>query len=83
LPFFYLIIGMKDPEDRKDENSAGNFVKYTSIGFQMLATIGLFAFIGHKLDEKQQNQKPILTAILSLLGVILSLYQVIKQLNKK
>lgn len=74
---------MKELKEDKKERSASSFVKYSSIGFQMLATIGLFTFIGHKLDKHQQNNKPILTAIFSLLGVVISLYQVIKQLNKK
>ncbi|MET3113425.1 F0F1-type ATP synthase assembly protein I [Pedobacter sp. CG_S7] len=74
---------MKDPNANKEENTSSSMVKYSGMGFQMLATIGLFAFIGHKIDQHQQNKKPIFTAIFSLLGVILSLYQVIKQLNKK
>ena len=71
---------MIDPKERK--KSLGNFAKYSAISFQMLATIGLFAFGGYKLDEYMQNKTPLLTAILSLLGVILSLYQVVRQLNK-
>lgn len=67
-------------EDKKFRNT---FLKYSSVGFQMLATIGLLTFGGYKLDEYQQNEKPIFTAIFGLLGVIISLYQVVKQLNKK
>jgi F0F1-type ATP synthase assembly protein I len=67
-------------DKKKDVN---NFAKYSSISFQMLATIGLFAFIGYKLDEYQHTKAPIFTAIFSLIGVIISLYQVVKQLNKK
>ncbi len=74
---------MKLPPDPEPENEASSFVKYSSIGFQMLATIGLFAFVGYKIDEHQNNSKPIITAILSLIGVVISLYQVVKQLNKK
>jgi F0F1-type ATP synthase assembly protein I len=60
-----------------------NFAKYSSISFQMLATIGVFAFIGYKLDAYKHTKTPIFTAIFSLIGVVISLYQVIKQLNKK
>jgi hypothetical protein len=74
---------MKEVRKDKEESPANSFVKYSSIGFQMLATIGLFAFIGYKIDEYQHNEKPIVTAILSLVGVLISLYQVVKQLNKK
>lgn len=74
---------MKETPKNKEENTTGSFVKYSGIGFQMLATIGLFAFIGYKIDDYQGNAKPIVTAILSLVGVLISLYQVVKQLNKK
>lgn len=74
---------MEDQKENREERPANSFVKYSSIGFQMLATIGVFAFIGYKIDEHQQNDKPLITAILSLIGVIVSLYQVVRQLNKK
>lgn len=66
----------------KDKKSA-NFVKYTGMGFQMLATIGIFAFAGYKIDQYRSTDKMIFTALLGLLGVIISLYQVIRQLNNK
>lgn len=53
------------------------------MGFQMLATIGVFAFAGYKIDQYRNNDKMIFTALLGLLGVIISLYQVIRQLNSK
>ena len=68
-------------DNKKKE--VNNFAKYSSISFQMLATIGVFAFIGYKLDEYKQTKTPIFTAIFSLIGVVISLYQVVKQLNKK
>lgn len=60
-----------------------NLVKYSGIGFQMLAVIGLFAFAGYKIDGYRHSHLPIFTAVFSLAGVVLSLYQVIKQLNKR
>ncbi|MBC7567205.1 MAG: AtpZ/AtpI family protein [Pedobacter sp.] len=68
-----------------DDNNknVNNFARYSSIGFQMLATIGVFAFIGFKLDEYNQTKAPIFSAIFGLIGVIISLYQVVKQLNRK
>ena len=74
---------LKQPHDPKKDNAASSFIKYSSIGFQMLATIGLFAFVGYKIDQHQNNSKPIVAAILSLIGVVISLYQVIKQLDRK
>ena len=68
-------------DDKK--KSVNNFARYSSISFQMLATIGVFAFIGYKLDAYQHTKTPIYTATFCLVGVVISLYQVVKQLNKK
>ena len=74
---------MTDPKEQQNTKEATNFAKYTGIAFQMLATIGVFAFIGHKIDEGRKSEKPIFTALLGLLGVIVSLFQVVRSLNKK
>lgn len=71
---------MSDPQKDK---KATNFIKYTGIGFQMLATIGVFAFAGYKIDDYRNSEKLIFTALLGLSGVVISLYQVIRQLNNK
>lgn len=68
--------------DDDKKKSTTSYVKYTSIAFQMLATIGLFAFIGYKIDENAQSTKHIFTAIFGLIGVIVSLGQVVWSLNR-
>ncbi|MHA4893386.1 AtpZ/AtpI family protein [Pedobacter sp. PWIIR3] len=65
------------------KKQVSNFAKYSSISVQMLVTIGVFAFAGYKLDAHLQSKSPIFTALLSLAGVLISLYQVVRQLNKK
>ena len=49
------------------------------MGFQMIAIILLFYWAGSKLDERSGNQKPVYTAVLSLLGVFAGLYIVLKE----
>jgi F0F1-type ATP synthase assembly protein I len=71
---------MSDPQKDK---KATNFIRYTGIGFQMLATIGVFAFAGYKIDNYRNSEKLIFTALLGLSGVVISLYQIIRQLNSK
>ena len=71
---------MTDPKEQK--KGINNFARYTSISFQMLVMIGMFAFAGYKIDAYRNSKTPIFTAILSLMGVVLSLYQVVRQLNK-
>lgn len=58
-----------------------NYIKYTGIAFQMVVIIGVFAFIGYELDTRAAHSTMWVTAILSLIGVFISLYLVIKSLK--
>lgn len=59
-----------------------SYLKYSSLGFQMAITIGLAAWGGNYLDEKYENEQPILTIILILLGIAIALYQVIREVSR-
>lgn len=69
---------MIDPKNKRTPN----YIKYSAIAFQMLATIGVFAFVGYKIDEHQGIENFLYTALLGIVGVAASLYQVIRSLNK-
>ena len=72
---------MSISEDKQPKNQATNFAKYTGIAFQMLATIGLLSFIGYKIDEHRESSKMIFTAIFGIIGVVISLIQVVRSLK--
>jgi len=55
-----------------------SYVRYSGMGFQMIAIILLFYWAGSKLDERAGNEKPAYTAILTLLGVFAGLYLILK-----
>lgn len=71
-----------DPLKRATEQTT-SFAQYSGIAFQMLGTIGLGVWVGLKLDEWQDNHRPIWTIILSLTAIGASLYLFIRQLTKK
>ena len=60
-----------------------SFVQFSGIAFQMLGTIGLGVWGGMKIDEWQDNRRPVWTIILSLTAIGASLYLFIRQLTKK
>lgn len=68
---------------KEDGNGLSKYAYYSGLGFQMIAIIGVFTFIGYKIDQNRNSQKPVFTAILSLLGVCISLYSVIKSVKKQ
>lgn len=74
------------PPDNSDApDSTGRLravAKYSSIAFQMLATIGLSAWAGIWLDRHFQTKTPWWTIGLMLFGVLVALWQVIRGLTK-
>jgi hypothetical protein len=44
------------------------------MGFQMLVVILIFFWAGSKLDHRSANEKPVYTAVLTVLGVFAGLY---------
>ncbi len=73
---------MTEPEGNNQIKEASSFIKYTGVAFQMLAIIGVMTFIGFKIDENRKSKEPLFTAIFGLIGVIVSLVQVVRSLNK-
>jgi len=72
----------KNEPDDNNERPLNAYVKYSGLGFQMIAIIGVFAFAGYKIDESAHHQVRWVTAALSLIGVFISLYIVIVSLKK-
>ena len=59
------------------------YARYSSLALQMLVIIGLGVFGGVKLDEWLNPGFPVFTLVLSVLSVILSIYQATRGLIKK
>lgn len=66
----------------EDGNNLRKWAVFSGIAIQMGVTIGLGAFVGVKLDEGYPNKYSAFTVIFSLLGVFISLYALIQQLQK-
>ena len=64
--------------DKEHQAGLKNFAKYGGLGFQMIAIILIFYWAGSKLDERSASEKPIYTAILTVLGVFVGLYIALK-----
>ena len=54
------------------------FLRFSNIAIQMGAIIGLSTWGGVKLDAHFKTQRPYYTIVLSLLGIGIALYVVIK-----
>jgi len=64
----------KGKNDSQGRSGLNDYFKYAGLGFQMLAIIGIFTWVGVKLDERSTSESSIYTAILALLGVVVGIY---------
>lgn len=71
----------KNQEPKKRKPLLANYARYSGIVFQMLAIIGLFTYLGYKVDQKIKLEKPWVTAASALVGIFIALYSIFKQLK--
>ncbi|GAA4378430.1 AtpZ/AtpI family protein [Hymenobacter koreensis] len=64
------------PPDSEQKRSS-QLARYSGVGMQMLATIGISTWLGIKLDEKM-GWSPWGTVVLALTGVFAAMYQIIR-----
>ena len=67
---------------KKPEKQLKNVAVLSGITIQMGVTIYLFVLLGKFLDTKFNNGDKMYIIIMTLLGVAISLYTVIKQVNR-
>jgi ATP synthase protein I len=59
------------------------FLKYSSLGIQLLVTIGLAAYLGLKLDQHLQLKFPAFLLSFVLLSFAGMMYQLYRTFNKE
>lgn len=69
----------KKVENRKQVK---NYIRFSGIGIQMGVIITAGALGGQWLDERQENEFPIWTLVLTLFAIFASLYLIIKEVIK-
>ena len=67
--------------NKKPRKPLNKYVRLSGIGLQMGITIYLAAYLGKWLDAKYPNERDIYTMVLTLLGVVLSFYSMLKQIK--
>ena len=64
---------------KKDTN---NYLKYSGLGLQMLATIGVAGWLGYKVDQYFELNFPAFMIGLGLIGFIGTMFQLYRSINK-
>ncbi|WP_242092354.1 AtpZ/AtpI family protein [Aestuariivivens sediminicola] len=72
----------KDNKDLDPKKQLKNVAQLSGIAIQMGVTIYLFVLLGKWLDANYNNGQKLYIIIMTLLGVGISLYVVLKQVNR-
>ncbi len=68
-------------KNKKPKKPLNKFIRLTGIGLQMGITIYLASYFGKWLDIKYPNENNIYTIVLTLFGVAISFYSLLKQIK--
>ena len=60
-----------------------SYARYSGVAIQLGVTIAIGAFIGRKVDEWMGFDKPLMTALFSLLATIMGIYLLVRDLVQK
>ena len=70
---------------KKVRKNSNEYLKYSSMAFEMFAIMGIFVFAGNKLDEKFPSEKSWFTILGAILGTTVAMIYTLRDFlfNKK
>lgn len=72
-----------DPSPNKKLNQYNSYLKYSGLAIQLLAAIGVFGFLGYKIDQWLEIRFPAFMLLLGFLAFGGMMYQVYRSINKE
>jgi F0F1-type ATP synthase assembly protein I len=74
----------QDPiQDRKKLKQPYNsYLKYSSLGLQLLLTIGIAGWLGYKLDQLLKIKYPVFMIVFGLMAFAGMMYQLYRSINR-
>ncbi len=67
--------------NQKPKKQLNKYIRLTGVGLQMGVTIYLFVYLGKWLDGKYPNENDLYTMFLTLLGIVVSFYSLLRQVK--
>jgi len=69
--------------DKEEKGGPSSYLKYSSLAFQLLATIGVFGWLGYKLDLYLGFQFPVFMLFFGFLAFAGMMVQVYRSINNQ
>jgi len=73
----------KNEQDDRGNSGMSGYAKYSALGFQMIAIIGIFTYAGYRIDLAENHDTQWVTAVMALVGVFISLYIVFRGIKSE
>lgn len=74
---------MKEEEEANPKRKVNTYLKYSGLGLQLLLTIGVAGWVGHKLDQYLSIQFPVFLLLFGLGAFAGTIYQLYRSINKE
>lgn len=75
-------MGLQEPSPNKKLKPYNNYLKYSSLGIQLLAAIGFFGWLGYELDSYLKIEFPAFMLLFGLVAFGGMMYQVYRSINR-
>jgi F0F1-type ATP synthase assembly protein I len=75
-------MGFQEPSPRKKLKTYNGYLKYSSLAFQLLAAIGVFGWLGYKLDQYLHIRFPAFMLLFGFAAFGGMMYQVYRSINR-
>jgi hypothetical protein len=74
-------MNLQKPNNKK--KGVDDFIRYSNLGFEMVAIIAIGTFAGYKIDDWMKNEFRGFTLGLLIVSVVLSIFYGVRNLLKK
>ena len=75
-------MGFRGPSPNKKLKEYNSYLKYSSLGIQLLVAIGFFGWLGHLLDQHLEIKFPAFMLLFGFLGFGGMMIQVYRSINR-
>lgn len=76
-------MALPEASPNKKPSPYNNYLRYSSLAFQLLAAIGIFGWLGYKADQFLGFKFPLFMLLLGFSAFGGMMYQVYKSINKE
>ena len=71
-----------EPSPSRKQSQSKSYLKYSGLAFQLLGAIGVFGWLGYRLDQYLELKLPAFTLTIGFLAFGAKMYQIYRSINR-